>query len=113
MKPPPSAPTSPIIEPATAVVSGQRSGTSWNSAPLPAPRPAKQSMKSSVVAASEPPLIPHSVSVAATATSTPESVLTPPMRSEIQPPTTRTAEPISVASMVSWPASTLVTLNWS
>ncbi len=46
---PPSAPTSPIIEPATAVLVGQRKGTSWNRAPLPAPSAAKQNMNSSVV----------------------------------------------------------------
>lgn len=112
-KPPPSAPISPIIEPATAVVSGQRKGTSWNSAPLPAPSAAKHSMKSKVVTASEPPARPHSVSVTATAPSTPDSVAMPPTRSEIQPPSTRTADPISVASIVSWPACTLVTPNWS
>ncbi len=46
---PPSAPISPIMPPATAVVSGQRIGTNWKVAPLPAPSAAKQSMKSSVV----------------------------------------------------------------
>ena len=83
MKPPPSAPTSPIIEPATAVVSGQRSGTSWNSAPLPAPSAAKHSMNSSVVAASELPAKPQATSEIATSTSTPLRVLMPPMRSEM------------------------------
>ena len=70
-RPPPSAPISPIIEPATAVVSGQRSGTSWNSAPLPAPSAAKHSMNSSVVdAPASCPRSPHSTSVTATTTST-------------------------------------------
>src|SRR5260370_245828 len=49
---PPRAPISPIMPPATAVVIGQRRGTSWKVAPLPAPRAAKQSMKSRVVARS-------------------------------------------------------------
>ena len=40
--------------------SGQRSGTSWNSAPLPAPSAAKQSMNSSVVSASDAAARPHS-----------------------------------------------------
>ena len=82
-KPPPSAPTSPIIEPATAVASGQRSGTNWNRAPLPAPRAAKHSMNSSVVTTSDEPAKPHISSVIATSTSTPDSVWMPPMRSEM------------------------------
>ena len=82
-KPPPRAPTSPIIEPATAVVSGQRSGTSWNSAPLPAPSAAKHSMNSSVVIATEVLAKPHSTSVIATSSSTPLSVVMPPTRSEM------------------------------
>jgi len=51
MNPPPSAPISPIMLPAIAVVVGQRSGTSWKSEPLPIPRNAKTSMKMAVVAA--------------------------------------------------------------
>ena len=112
-RPPPRAPISPIIEPATAVLAGQRSGTNWNSAPLPAPKAAKQTISSSVVSASEAVDRSTSISVIATTTSTSVRVLTPPQRSEIQPPMTRTTAPMKAASMASCPACTLLTPNWS
>ncbi len=112
-RPPPSAPISPIMEPATAVAAGQRRGTSWNSAPLPAPRAAKHRIISSVVSTSEPPDKPQATRVAATVSNTTFRVLTPPQRSEIQPPNTRSAAPMKAASMVSCPACTLLTPNWS
>ncbi len=111
--PPPSAPISPIIEPATAVVVGHRSGTSWNKAPLPAPSAAKHTMKSKVVTASDFVAKLTANSEAATIASTSVSVFTPPHRSEIQPPATRKAAAMNAASMVSWPACTLLTPNWS
>jgi hypothetical protein len=37
----------------------------------------------------------------------------PPQWSEIQPPKMRSAAPMKAASMVSWPACTLLTPNWS
>ena len=61
----------------------------------------------------KPPLKPHSNKVMATTANTAVRVLTPPQRSDIQPPNTRTAAPIKAASMDSWPACTLLTLNWS
>ena len=112
-RPPPSAPISPIIEPATAVASGQRSGTNWNSAPLPAPRAEKHSITSNVVAASDLPARAQATSVPAMVSNTTVRVLTPPQRSEIQPPKTRSAAPMKAASMVSWPACILLTENWS
>ena len=113
MRPPPSAPISPIIEPATAVDSGQRSGTSWNSAPLPAPSAAKHTRNSSIVTGSEFSAKPHSTMLTAVMASTPVSVLTPPQWSDSQPPITRSAAPRKAASMVSCPACTLLTPNWS
>ena len=71
------------MEPATAVAAGQRRGTSWNSAPLPAPSAAKQTISSSVVATSEPVARPQAASDAPTIiSSTQVSVVTPPKRSE-------------------------------
>ena len=88
------------MEPATAVDAGQRSGTSWNSAPLPAPSAAKHSMNSSVVAVRLWSRLPHTTSVTITTASTPVSVLMPPQRSEIQPPKMRSAAPMKAASIV-------------
>ncbi len=112
-RPPPRAPISPIIEPATAVDSGQRRGTSWNSAPLPAPSAAKHSSMSSVVSTSDDCVKPQASRLRPTATSTAVRVLMPPQRSEIQPPKIRSAAPMKAASMVNCPACTLLTPNWS
>ena len=70
------------MEPATAVVRGQRKGTSWNKAPLPAPNAAKHSMNSSVVRAKFCPIVPHTTSVTMTSANTPVSELMPPQRSD-------------------------------
>ena len=113
MRPPPSAPISPIIEPATAVANGQRSGTSWNRAPLPAPRAAKHTRNSSMVTGSDFSARPHSTMLAAVMASTPVRVFTPPQWSDSQPPNTRRAAPRNAAIIVSWPAATLLTPNWS
>lgn len=80
---------------------------------VPAPSAAKHTVSSSVVATSEADDRPTATSVAATAHNTTVSVLTPPQRSDTQPPATRTAAPMKAASIVSWPACTLVTPNWS
>ncbi|MNS69490.1 hypothetical protein D3C72_1028020 [compost metagenome] len=80
---------------------------------MPAPRAAKQTMSSSVVSASEPEEKPTSTRPTATTSSTTVSVFTPPQRSDSQPPTMRTAAPMKAASIVSWPACTLLTPNWS
>src|SRR5690606_10991865 len=82
---------------------GQRKGTSWNRAPLPAPRAAKHTMNSVVVSTSDSAARPTSPIEAATTSSTTVSVCTPPQRSEIQPPAMRSAAPMKAASMVSWP----------
>ncbi len=80
---------------------GQRSGTSWNSAPLPVPRAAKHTIIKSVVSTSDWSARPHSTSEMATVMITTVSVLTPPQRSEIQPPKMRSAAAMKAASMVS------------
>ncbi len=95
------------------MASGQRSGTNWNSAPLPAPSAAKHSITSSVVPTSELPARPHITSVTEMVSNTTLKVFTPPQRSEIHPPKTRSAAPMKAASMDNWPASTLLTPNWS
>ncbi len=108
--PPPSAPISPIMPPAMAVVTGQRRGTSWKVAPLPAPRAAKQSMKSSVVTRSDGDAMrPKRPAMAMRKTT--ERVVMPPMRSANQPPRTRVALPVRVARTVRLPAWILVTWN--
>jgi hypothetical protein len=59
------------------------------------------------------PARPHTTRVTMTPISAALSALMPLMRSETQPPTTRTAEPVSVAIFMGRPAPTWVTLKWS
>lgn len=87
---PPRAPISPIMPPATAVVMGQRRGTSWKVAPLPAPRAAKQSMNRRVVPRREGAAVRLKRPAMAISRTT-ERVVMPPMRSASQPPSTRVA----------------------
>ena len=56
---------------------------------------------------------PHSTMLTAVMASTAVSVFTPPQWSDSQPPKMRRAAPRKAASMVSWPACTLLTWNWS
>ena len=53
---------------------------------------------------SEADVSPTPTNAKATTTNTTVNVFTPPQRSEIQPPATRTTAPINAASMVSCPA---------
>ncbi len=88
-RPPASAPTSPIKLPATAVDVRKRCGTSWNTAPLPAPSAEKATTSSTTISQGCAGMVAAASMLAMTTTKTPISRRMPPTRSAIQPPATR------------------------